>query len=200
MTYRVFFLSPAHCGGRRARLLVRDTANFPLARRFREGAPVTLGEAFSFLSGLYFRGKLEYARRFAVPPQPGSGIWVITANRGLLPAETQVTLAELESFGEVDIIPHDPRYRLPLERDALILGANPDTEFVLLGSVASDKYAELLVRALGSRLVYPVDFVGRGDMSRGALMLRAARAGQELPYQSVAGSVRRGPRAPRVTR
>jgi len=200
MTYRAFLLSPAHCGGRRARLLVRDTANFPLAKRFREGVPVTLGEAFSFLSGLYFRGKLEYARRFAVPPQPGSGIWVITANRGLLPVETPVTLAELESFGEVDILPHDPRYRVPLERDALILGINLGTEFVLLGSVASDKYAEPLVSALGSRLVYPVDFVGRGDMSRGALMLRAARAGQELPYQSVAGSVRRGPRAPRVTR
>jgi hypothetical protein len=199
MSYRVFLLSPAHCGGRRARLLLRDTANFPLARRFREGVPVTLGEAFSFLSGLYFRGKLEYASCFALPPQPGNGVLVITPNRGLLPADIRVTLADLGSFGEVDIVPHDPRYRVPLERDAMILGASPDTEFVLLGSVASDKYAELLVGALGSRLVYPADFVGRGDMSRGALMLRAARSGQELRYQTLVGSVRRGPRAPRVT-
>lgn len=160
---------------------------------------MTLGEAFSFLSGLYFRGKLEYARRYALPPRAGRGVWVITPNRGLLPADSPVTLPDLASFGEVDIIARDPRYRVPLERDALALGAHPDTEFVLLGSVASDKYAELLGGALGSRLVYPADFVGRGDMSRGALMLRAARSGQELRYQALIGSVRRGPRAPRIT-
>jgi hypothetical protein len=199
MTYRTFLLSPAHCGGRRARLLLRDTANFPLARRFREGETVTLGEAFSFLSGLYFRGKLEYATRFAHPPPRSNGVLVITANRGLLPADQPVNLAELEAFGAVDIITSDPRYRLPLERDALVMGTHPDTEFVLLGSVASDKYAELLIAALGRRLLYPVDFVGRGDMSRGALMLRAARSGEELTYQALAGAVRRGPRAPRVT-
>lgn len=199
MTYRQFLLSPAHCGGRRTRLLLRDSANFPLARRFREGERVTLGEAFSFLSGLYFRGKLEYARRFSVPPPRGSGVLVITANRGLIPADSPVTLPELEAFAAVDIIANDPRYRLPLERDALVLGANSDTEFVLLGSVASDKYAEVLISALGTRLLYPLDFVGRGDMSRGALMLRAARSGEELKYQALAGGVRRGPRAPRVT-
>lgn len=199
MAYRQFLLSPAHCGGRRARLLLRDTANFPLARRFREGDTVTLGEAFSFLSGLYFRGKLEYGKRFSVPPPRGAGVLVITANRGLISADQPVTLPELEAFGAVDIITNDPRYRLPLERDALVLGAIPETEFVLLGSVASDKYAEVLVNALGSRLLYPVDFVGRGDMSRGALMLKAARSGEELKYQALAGSVRRGPRAPRVT-
>src|SRR5690606_20239197 len=61
---RVFLLSPAHCGGRRAQLLLNEAAEFPLAQRIRspEGAP--LGEVFSFLSGLYFRGKLTYARRF----------------------------------------------------------------------------------------------------------------------------------------
>ena len=30
------------------------------------GAPI--GEVFSFLSSLYFRGKLTYAQRFAAPP------------------------------------------------------------------------------------------------------------------------------------
>jgi hypothetical protein len=199
MTHRIFLLSPAHCGGRRAQVLLRDTADFPLARRFRDGPPVSLGEAFEFLSGLYFRGKLTYALRFAKPPDRRPGVWIITPNRGLLPAETPITLRDLESFATVDIRPEDPRYRNPLERDVLVLGANPDTEFVLLGSVASDKYAELLISALGKRLLYPTDFVGRGDMSRGALMLRAAQSGRELPYGPLAGAVRRGPRPPRVT-
>lgn len=199
MAHRLFLLSPAHCGGRRAQVLLENTADFPLARRFRDGPPVSLGEAFAFLSGLYFRGKLAYALRFAKPPARRAGVWIITATRGLLPAETPITLRELESFGSVDITPSDPRYRIPLERDALILGANPDTDFVLLGSVASDKYADLLINALGERLLYPTDFVGRGDMSRGALMLRAAQSGLELPYRPLTGAVRRGPRAPRVT-
>jgi hypothetical protein len=160
---------------------------------------VSLGEAFAFLSGLYFRGKLTYASRFAKPPQRRAGVWVITANRGLLAAETPITLRDLETFGTVDITQSDPRYRIPLERDALVLGANPETDFVLLGSVASDKYAEVLINALGDRLLYPTDFVGRGDMSRGALMLRAAQKGRELSYQKLSGSVRRGPRPPRVT-
>ena len=199
MTHRLFILSPAHSGGRRAQVLLRNTANFPLARRFRDGPPVSLGEAFAFLSGLYFRGKLTYALRFAKPPYRRSGVWIITANRGLVPAETPITLRDLESFGTVDIAPNDPRYRIPVERDALVLGANPETEFVLLGSVASDKYADVLINALGERLLYPTDFIGRGDMSRGALMLRAAKAGQELHYGPLAGAIRRGPRPPRVT-
>src|SRR5262249_32645808 len=71
---------------------------------------------------------------------------------------------------------------------------------VLLGSIASDKYVELLLEILGQRLLFPVDFVGRGDMSRGGLMLRAARSGTELPYGPVQGAVRRGPRPPRLPR
>jgi hypothetical protein len=42
------------------------------------------------------------------------------------------------------------------------------------------------------------DFIGRGDMSRGGLLLRAARAGSELPYPPVQGTPRRGARAPRL--
>src|SRR5690606_12169773 len=79
----VFLLSPASCGGRRAQLLLREAADFPLARRLRsDGAP--LGEVFSFLSGLYFRGKLTYATRFARPPQGVRGVHVITTSSGLL--------------------------------------------------------------------------------------------------------------------
>jgi hypothetical protein len=196
---RIFLLSPARAGGKRADLLLAGRGRFPLAERLRAGAGVTLGEAFSFLSGLYFRGKLRYAGRFARPPTEMSGVYIITTNRGLLPADTSVTAEELRAFAEVEIRADEPRYREPLRRDLMALeqaAGNEDLapEFVLLGSVASDKYVNVLLDVVGERLLFPTDFVGRGDMSRGALLLRAARADRELDYEPVATAVRRGPR------
>ncbi len=46
--------------------------------------------------------------------------------------------------------------------------------------------------------MFPSDFVGRGDMSRGGLMLRAARASTELRYVSVRGAVLKGKRPPKL--
>jgi hypothetical protein len=195
---RVFLLSPAHCGGKRARILLSERAAFPLARRLRTPAAVTLGEAFSFLSGLYFRGKLSYARRFADASATRPAIQVITTDRGLLPADAPVSLKDLHEFGAVDIRPDQPSYRRPLMRDVSPLGDEPNLDVVLLGSVATGKYVDVLLELLGERLLFPGDFVGRGDMSRGALLLRAAREGRELAYQPVAGAIRRGRRAARV--
>ncbi|MEO8451241.1 MAG: hypothetical protein ABI647_15700 [Gemmatimonadota bacterium] len=193
---RRFILSPAHCGGKRAQLLLNGRAQFPLAARLQRGEKVTLGEVFAFVSGLYFRGKLTYATRFS--PEGESQVLVITTNRGLLPANTPVTLPDLVAFGSVDIEVDDERYRRPLERDLLLLAGADQLDVVLLGSVATNRYADILMAALRERLLFPVDFVGRGDMSRGALLLRATRDGVELPYRIVAGSVRRGARAPRI--
>jgi hypothetical protein len=185
---RIFLLSPAHCGGKRAGYLLDDRARFPLAQRIREEG-ITLGEAFSFLSGLYFRGKLAYATRFARPQGAEGAVQVITANRGLLPAATTIGVDDLRAFSGVDIHQDDRRYRAPLERDLERLSAGaPD--IVLLGSIATAKYVDVLAEALGERLLFPADFVGRGDMSRGALLLRASREGRELDYVPVAGSVR----------
>ena len=188
---RIFLLSPAHCGGKRAAVLLRDQAAFPLAARLREAEGISLGEAFSFMSGLYFRGKLAYASRFATPPAGVPGVQVITANRGLVAAETRVGIADLRAFGSVDIRSDDPRYREPLTRDLARLAENPDAEFVLLGSIATGKYVDVLLDVVGERLLFPTDFAGRGDMSRGALLLRAARDGRELAYEPVAGALPR---------
>jgi hypothetical protein len=196
--HRVFLLSPAHAGGKRAELLLREEATFPLAARLRSGQGIGLGEAFSFMSGLYFRGKLVYARQFARPPEGLAGALVITANRGLLPAETPVSAEDLRGLGLVDIRSTDPRYRAPLLADLDRLRARPDLDVVLLGSVATGKYLDVLLEALGDRLRFPVAFVGRGDMSRGALLLRAARSAEELEYALVRGAVRHGPRPPRL--
>jgi hypothetical protein len=195
---RIFLLSPAHCGGKRAQILLNERAAFPLAQRLRSPSGITLGEAFSFLSGLYFRGKLAYADRFARPPTGHAGVRVITTDRGLLGADATVGFRELREFGTVDIRADHPRYREPLARDLALLSQQPDADVVLLGSVATGKYVDVLLEFLGDRLLFPGEFVGRGDMSRGALLLRAARAGRELSYQPVAGSIRRGRRAPKV--
>jgi hypothetical protein len=196
---RIFLLSPAHCGGLRAQMMLSERASFDLAQRVRvAGAP--LGEVFSFLSGLYFRGKLTYARAFANAADGRDGVFVITPTDGLRPADEPVDLARLRRFATVDIAGDDPRYREPLDRDARRLARRigPDGEVVLLGSIATEKYLEPLLAVLGERLRFPADFVGRGDMSRGGLLLRCARAGTELTYVGVRDAVRRGPRPPRL--
>jgi len=208
VSYRIFLLSPAYCGGERARMLMSGRASFDLARRLRrpEGAP--LGEVFAFLSGLYFRGKLAYALTFARPPEGTRGALVITPTAGLLPVEEPVTARTLQRFAEVAVDSEEPRYRRPLVRDARRLlraitataPGDAPSELVLLGSVATEKYVRPLVEIFGDRLLFPVDFVGRGDMSRGGLMLRSVAAGQELPYVPVIGAVRHGPRPPRLPR
>jgi hypothetical protein len=179
---RVFVLSPARCDGVRAKLLLAPRAEFPLAVRLREREGVELGEVFSFLSGLYFRGKLTYARTFAVAPRRVSPILIITADRGLVPPETRVRRDDLERFSGIDISAGDARYHGPFERDiaALASGLPRRTQVILLGSIATGKYVDSLVAAFDERLLCPVDFVGRGDMSRGGLLLRSAREGREL--------------------
>jgi hypothetical protein len=192
---RVFLLSPANCGGERAQLLFAARATFPLARRLRSEGGVPLGEVMSFVSGLYFRGKLAYAEAFGIP-------LVITADAGLRPADTPVTLTRLRASARVDIHAANPRYRRPLEESARAVAAllKPDDTVTLLGSIASDKYVDVLLGVFGERLSFPIDFVGRGDMSRGGLLLRCVRAGRELDYVPVAGAVRHGLRPPRLER
>ena len=193
-THRIFLLSPAHCGGKRARVLLRPEASFDLAARLRseEGAP--LGEVFSFLSGLYFRGKMAYSRRFAAPPAALPGSLVITTCRGLVPPETRVHPYDLAAFAAVPIDPREPRYREPLAADLARLAAEAPAgcDFVLLGSVATAKYVDLLRAALGDRILFPSVFAGMGDMQRGALLLRSAREGVELASVPVAGAVLSG--------
>jgi hypothetical protein len=203
---RVFLLSPANCSGPRAKMVLSERAQFDLAVRLRGRQGVAIGEAFAFVSGLYFKGKLAYALRFARPPEPGSplagsGVLVITPNAGLRPAETAVTADALRAFAGVDIAANDPRYRGPLVSSATALAEEigPECDVVLLGSIASAKYVDVLTGVFGARLRFPIDFVGRGDMSRGGLLLRCAHSGEELPYAPVEGAVRHGPRPPKLT-
>jgi hypothetical protein len=200
---RIFLLSPAHCGGERARILLAERAAFPLAVRLRSPQGAALGEVFAFMSGLYFRGKLAYARRFARAPvsaEAPSGVMVITAHAGLCPPEATVTVASLQRAARVEISADNPRYARPLRMSARTLAQrlDDDGEVVLLGSVATGKYLDALLEVFGDRLRFPAAFVGRGDMSRGGLLLRCVAEGKELEYVPVAGAARHGPRPPRL--
>lgn len=189
----VFLLSPAHCGGRRAAILLNTKSDAVNAREFRAGG-MSLGRAFAFMSGLYFRGKLTYAERFGDP-------LVITPTRGLQPASLPFNLKLLREFAAGDVSLDNAEYRLALEKDARALARKIGRagKVVLLGSVASGKYVDVLLPILGDRLRYPVSFIGRGDMSRGGLLLRSAASGEELEYQSLTAGVRpRGSRPPKL--
>ena len=197
--HRVFLLSPADSSAKRASLLQRPEADHDLARRLRspDGAP--LGEVFSFVSSLYFRGKLAYARAFARPPHAVPGVYVITPCAGLQTPASAVRIGDLRRYARVGVHAEEARYRRPLLRDLRARAPEwGDAEVVLLGSIATGKYTDLLTAVLGSRLLFPSEFVGRGDMSRGGLMLRSVQEGRELRYVPLLGAVRRGSRPARL--
>ena len=197
-TATVFLLSPASCAGVRAQMLLNSKTSPLRARLESEGAP--LGEVFTFMSSLYFRGKLAYATAFGAPPAGWAGALVITPGRGLMPVDQSIRVSDLRAMAEVPVDEEVRAYREPLDRDAAALerALGPDGRAVLLGSIATDKYVTPLVQALGDRLHFPPVFVGRGDMSRGGLLLRCAQAGTQLDYAPVQGAVRNGKRPPKL--
>jgi len=168
----------------------------PIAKQLRDGT-LELGAAFAFFSGLYFRGKLAYAQRFAPP----ASALVITPTRGLMSPLERVTPELIREFAAVDVAVDDLRYRGPLERDVKVLARDlpAGEKVVLLGSVSSGKYVDVLLPILGARLCYPTAFIGRGDMSRGGLLLRCVDDGTELEYDVLTPGVRpRGARPPKL--
>ena len=197
---RIFLLSPAYAGGRRAQMILSERAQFELAKKLRSKRGATIAEVFTFLSGLYFRGKIAYANAFACTLNRDCGVFVITPTRGLVDARSTITLSDLREFAAVDIDSSDPRYRKPLEQSVRRLAKElpPDCDIVLLGSIATGKYVDVFLKHFKERLRFPMEFVGRGDMSRGGLMLRCAADRTELQYISVAGAVLSGKRPPKL--
>jgi hypothetical protein len=196
VSHTYYLLSPARCDGRRAQQLLSANATFPLATELREPHGAPIGDVFAFLSGLYFRGKLTYARAFA----DASAIRVITTNRGLLPPDDPVGPRDLADFASVDLSEAGEEFLAPFVRDATRLKerAPRGSRVVLLGSIATNKYVGPLAQVFGDALLFPRDFIGRGDMSRGGLLLRAATAKRELEYIPVATAVRHGKRPPKL--
>jgi hypothetical protein len=200
MRHRIFLLSPAYAGGRRAQMILSERAQFELAQKLRSKRGATIAEVFTFLSGLYFRGKIAYANAFVCTSNDDCGVFVITPTRGLVDARSTITLSDLREFASVEIDEEDSRYRKPLEKSVqrLAKDLSPDCDIVLLGSIATGKYVDVFLKHLDNRLRFPAEFVGRGDMSRGGLMLRCAADRTELEYVSVAGAVLNGKRPPKL--
>ena len=186
---RIFLLSPASLSGTRAKQLTSPRASFAAAVQYRSEEGVPIGEAFAFMSSLYFRGKIAYAKRFAVPSPAvgGDGIFVITSGFGLVSPDWRLNEERLKRMRKIDVDVATRNYVKPLKEHAQLLAAalEPGTEVVLLGSVATGKYVDVLWPILGERLRFPTLFAGLGDMSRGGLMLRAAREGRELQYTTL---------------
>jgi len=191
----LFLLSPARAGGPRAQQLARSKTE--LGAKLRAGT-APLGDVFAWLSALYFRGKLAYARAFADPSPGTEGALVMAPGLGLRPPHAPISAAMLEAMGEIAV--ESEAFVTAVRRDAQRANAEAraDMRVVLLGSIATGKYVDTLIDVFGGRLLFPASFVGRGDMSRGGLMLRAARSGNELDYAMVAGAVRRGTRPPKL--
>lgn len=197
-TGRVFLLSPARCGGERARQL-RVSTTSELGRQLQsQGAP--LGDVFAWLSALYFRGKLSYGRRFGQPFAGVPGALIMAPGLGLRAPESLVSSAGLGAMGEIEV--ESRAFVEPLVRDAAMVARAlpPAAPVVLLGSIATGKYLDSLLEVFGARLVFPESFVGRGDMSRGGLLLRAARTGDELAYRPILGATLHGARPPKLPR
>src|SRR6266542_261110 len=167
MPSKIFLLSPANTSGLRAKQLISPRSNFEAARLYRspEGVPISL--AFAFMSALYFRGKIAYALHFANPSP--EGIFVIAPGFGLVPFDWRITEERMKVMSKTDVDVRVRKYRNPLERDAVALAATiePDAEVVLLGSVATGKYVDVLLPLFGHRLRFPTAFAGLGYMSRG---------------------------------
>lgn len=183
MPEKIFLLSPANMNGLRAKQLTSPRAKFDAALMYQspEGVPIAL--AYAFMSALYFRGKITYALHFGGLENTR----VIAPGFGLVPPDWRITPERMKVLARTEVDVKKRNYRKPLERDAGVLAEHlpDDAQVVLLGSVASGKYVDILWPAFGERLVFPAMFAGLGDMSRGGLLLRAARADRELEYTSL---------------
>lgn len=101
--HRIFLLSPAYAGGRRAQMILSERSRCDLAKQLRSKCGASIADVFTFLSGLYFRGKIVYANMFARPCRGMPGVFVITPTRGLVDAATRIRLDDLVEFATVDI-------------------------------------------------------------------------------------------------
>ena len=196
---RIFLLSPANLSGLRAKQLTSPRATFDVAVRYRSPEGVAIGDAMAFMSALYFRGKIAYARQFAKPASnlEGSGIYIIAPGFGLVPPEWAITPERMKKLRVTPVDIAKRSYTRPLREHASnmagALAAEPDADVVLLGSVASGKYVDILWPLFGEKLRFPLAFAGLGDMARGGLMLRTARAGRELEYTTLDAPRHRAP-------
>ncbi|HEX6901491.1 MAG TPA: hypothetical protein VF789_17320 [Thermoanaerobaculia bacterium] len=195
---RVFLLSPASLDGVRAAQLTSPRARFGAALRYRSPEGVPVEEAFTFMSSLYFRGKITYARHFAAPPPdlglgtPDDGILVIAPGFGLVPPGWRITPERMKKLRRTPVdLKHRGYCTAMRDHAEQLRELAPSSSVILLGSVATGKYVDLLLPVFGDRLLFPREFAGAGDMKRGGMLLRAVREDRELDYVTLDAPRRR---------
>jgi hypothetical protein len=190
---RIFLLSPATAHGAKGKTLLEAEPRTPAARRFREEG-MAVGDVFRYLSGLYFNGKLTYARTLGAPPSGLEGMeaLVISMTDGLLAPEMPVGPEELRRYAAAERGSEAGRRALEEDARALASEVGDECDVVLLGALATGKYTDALLPVFGERLLYPRALLGLGQLDRGALLFRCVRAGTELDYAPVAAIDARG--------
>lgn len=181
----VFLLSPANLSGTRARQMISPRAMSAAGIAYRSQDGVRIADAFTFMSALYFRGKHAYVRAFAAPhPRIGETAYVIAPGYGLVTLDWRLDQEKMKKLARTKIDVRSRAYTAPLRRACRELESKlePEDIVVLLGSVASGKYVDVLEPIFGARLRFPRIFAGMGDMQRGSVMLKAAAAKRELEY------------------
>lgn len=191
--FTLFLISPARCNGERAEMLAASkTAAMGLLLR-GEGAPI--GDVFAWLSALYFRGKLTYARAFAKPPASLPGALVMAPGAGLRSPETRISGIALRAMGGVDV--ESDAFVKPLRRDAELVDRayGGAARVVLLGSIATGKYVDTLLEVFGERLVFPggVRRTGRHEPRRVDAARGAQRRGARVRRGERCDPARRAP-------
>ena len=114
----IFLISPANLSGKRGKMVMNPQANFELARTLRGTSGAPLGAVFSFVSGLYFRGKMSYARAFGHAAANEASSFVMTAGGGLCRLDEPVTLSRLHGWRGVEVDERNPHFTAPLQRPA----------------------------------------------------------------------------------
>ena len=118
-----------------------------------------LGEVFTYLSALYFRGKLAYAQAYAAPPPGCPGVWIITPTAGLVPHDVLIRLPKLRGFGRVPIHLKNRLYCSSLRRSARKLAGDigPNCELILLGSIGTENISISSRRFSAAGCAFPLN-------------------------------------------
>jgi hypothetical protein len=115
MPHKIFLLSPANLSGLRAKQLASPRAKFATALKYQSPEGVPIAEAFAFMSALYFRGKIAYARHFA---DPKDGVLIITSGYGLVPPEWPLNEERMKRMQKIDVDVASRSYTKPLKDHA----------------------------------------------------------------------------------
>ena len=142
-----------------------------------------------------------YASRFGRPPPSLPPALVITPTRGLQSPSLPISRSLIEEFASLDW--HRPTrafwIRSSRVRVSFVHRSSQRCAWSCSGASRRAGTSSRWRASSRAGCNYPAEFVGRGDMSRGGLLLRHAEEGRELDYVPLAaGLTRHGAKPPKL--